>query len=104
MAIRSSGRRHTTMTELRIVTLEFAATEMVLERWTHPKLSRRTCTCECGLHSCRGESAGVAKRSRERSSALKSLPSRFASFCIAVCQRGEVEGGTLRRRDHCRSR
>jgi hypothetical protein len=26
------------------------------------KLSRRACTCEYGLQSCRGESAGVAKR------------------------------------------
>jgi hypothetical protein len=40
---------------------------MVLERWTNPKRSRRTCTCEYGLQSCRGKSACVAKRPRERS-------------------------------------
>ena len=28
----------------------------------HPTRSRRTCTCEFGLQSCRGKSAGVAKR------------------------------------------
>jgi hypothetical protein len=31
------------------------------------KHSRRTCACEYGLQSCRGKSAGVAKRPRERS-------------------------------------
>jgi hypothetical protein len=40
---------------------------MVLERWTNPKLSRRTCSPRYGLQSCRGKSAGVAKRPRERS-------------------------------------
>jgi hypothetical protein len=49
--------------------------KMGLERWTYPKLSRRTCTCENGLQSCRGESAGVAKRPRERSPTRN--PSRF---------------------------
>jgi hypothetical protein len=39
---------------------------MLIQRRTNPKLSRRTCTCEYGLHSCRGNSAGVAKRPRER--------------------------------------
>ena len=38
---------------------------MVLERGTNPKRSRRTCTCEYGLQSWRGKSAGVAKRPRE---------------------------------------
>jgi hypothetical protein len=37
----------------------------VLERGTNPYLSRRACTCEYGLQSWRGESAGVAKRPRE---------------------------------------
>jgi hypothetical protein len=37
----------------------------VLERGTNPYLSRRACTCENGLQSWRGESAGVAKRPRE---------------------------------------
>jgi hypothetical protein len=36
-------------------------------RWTNPKLSNRTCTCEYALQSWRRKSAGVAKRSRERS-------------------------------------
>jgi hypothetical protein len=40
---------------------------MGLERWTNPKLSRRTCSPRYGLPSCRGISAGVAKRPRERS-------------------------------------
>jgi hypothetical protein len=37
------------------------------------------------LQSCRGESAGVAKRPRERSPTRKPLTLRFANFCIAVC-------------------
>jgi hypothetical protein len=36
------------------------ATENAPERWTNPKRSRRTCTCEYGLQSCREKSAGVA--------------------------------------------
>jgi hypothetical protein len=34
---------------------------IVLERGTNPELSRRTCTCEYGLQSWRGKSAGVVK-------------------------------------------
>jgi hypothetical protein len=52
---------------------------MVLERWTNPKRSRRACTCEYGLQSCRGQSAGVAKRPRERSP-TRNLTLRFATF------------------------
>ena len=54
--------------KLRIATLKFGtgAHKMVLERGTNPKRSRRTCTCEYGLQSCRGKSAGVARRPRER--------------------------------------
>jgi hypothetical protein len=37
------------------------------EPGTHPKLSRRTCTCGYGLQSWREKPAGVAKRPRERS-------------------------------------
>jgi hypothetical protein len=46
----------------RIATVGFgtAQQKMVLERWTNPKLSSHTCTCEYGLNSWRGESAGVA--------------------------------------------
>jgi hypothetical protein len=40
--------------------------ETALERGPTPKLSRRTCTCEYGLRPCGGQSAGVAKRPRER--------------------------------------
>jgi hypothetical protein len=49
---------------LRIVTSGLARAH---ERWTNPKHSRRTCTCEYGLLSWGGESAGVAKQPRERS-------------------------------------
>jgi hypothetical protein len=54
--------------KLRIVTIGFGTGRQrtVLERWTNPKLSRRTCTCEYGLPSCPGKAAGVAKRPRER--------------------------------------
>jgi hypothetical protein len=56
------------METLRIGRLGFGTgrQRMVLERWTNPKLSRRACTCEYGLQSCRGKSAGVAKWPRER--------------------------------------
>jgi hypothetical protein len=37
------------------------------ERWTHTKPERRTCSLRYGVPSCRGKSAGVAKRPRERS-------------------------------------
>jgi hypothetical protein len=53
---------------------------LVLERRPNPKLSRRTCTCEYGLHSCRGKSAGVAKRPRERSPTRN--PSRYDSQLV----------------------
>jgi hypothetical protein len=33
--------------------------ERLLERGANPKLSRRTCTCEYGLQSCRGNEAAV---------------------------------------------
>jgi hypothetical protein len=62
--------------------------KLVLERGTKPKLSRRACTCEYGLQSCRGESAGVAKRPRERISHPKSLP----NFFIAVPQERAFAG------------
>jgi hypothetical protein len=69
------------MNKLRIVTFGTERQRMVLERWTNPKLSRRTCSPESGLQSCRGKSAGVAKRPRERPTPdPKSLTSRFATF------------------------
>ena len=45
------------MQKLRIVTLRFGTgrQKRVLEQWTNPKLSRRTCTCAYGLQSCRGK-------------------------------------------------
>ena len=47
--------------------------QWVIGRWTDPSLSRRACTCEHGLQSWRRESAGVAKRPRERISHPKAL-------------------------------
>jgi hypothetical protein len=47
---------------------------MGLERWTNPKRSRPTCTCEYGLQSRRGKSAGVAKRACERSPTRNPYP------------------------------
>jgi hypothetical protein len=40
-----------------------ARQKRVLERWTNPKRPRRTRSLRCGVPSCRGKSAGVAKRS-----------------------------------------
>jgi hypothetical protein len=62
--------------------LGFGTTEYALDRWTNPKLSRRTCTCEYGLQSWRGKSAGVVKRPRERSPEIPTV--RFAALHIAV--------------------
>jgi hypothetical protein len=70
MGLNSSEVRRAATKQLRIVTLGWGTRgdrKRPLQRWTNPKLSRRTCTCECGLQSCRGKSAGVAKRPRERS-------------------------------------
>jgi hypothetical protein len=36
--------------------------KMALERWTNPKPQRRTRSPRYGVPSCRGQSAGVAKR------------------------------------------
>ena len=54
--------------KLRIERLGFgtARQKMALERETNHKLPRRTCSPRHGLQSCRGKSAGVAKRPRER--------------------------------------
>jgi hypothetical protein len=53
--------------------------KLALERCTTPKLARRTSSPRYGLQSCRGKSAGVAKRPRELISHPKSLPLRFAT-------------------------
>jgi hypothetical protein len=52
--------------------------KMALERGTTPKLSRRACSPRCGLHSCRGKSAGVAKPAAI--SHPKPLTRRFATL------------------------
>jgi hypothetical protein len=48
------------MRKLRIVMVRFGDRSLVIDRWANPKLSRCTCTCEYGVPSCRGKSAGVA--------------------------------------------
>jgi hypothetical protein len=57
---------------------------MILERWTNPELSRRTCTCEYGLPSCRGKLAGVAKRPRERTQNPQRYDSQLLHRCMAA--------------------
>ena len=85
MGLEDQAVRVTTATEqLRIATgatgLARRDREWVLERGTNPKQLRRARTCEYGLQ-WRGNSAGVAKRPRERSiSHPKSLTLRFATF------------------------
>jgi hypothetical protein len=64
------------MQKLRIVTLRFgtARQKMALERWTNPKPQRRArwgLGPRYGVPSCRGKSAGVAKRPREPSPTRK---------------------------------
>jgi hypothetical protein len=74
------------MEQLRFVRLRFgtARQKMALERWTNPNLSRRTCTREYGLQSCRGKSAGHAKRARERSPTRN--PYRYDSRDVHRCE------------------
>jgi hypothetical protein len=50
------------MQKFAIVTSGFgtARQKLALERWTHSKLSRCTCSPRYGVPSCRGKSAGVA--------------------------------------------
>jgi hypothetical protein len=60
--------------------------KMALERWTNPKQSRRMCTCEYGLQSCSGKSAGVAKRPRELISPPEIPSVTIRHFVIAVWQ------------------
>jgi hypothetical protein len=76
--------------QLRIVTLRVGAgrQKVVLERWTNPKLSRRTCTCKYGLQWCRGRSAGVAKRPREPTPHPK--PPTVTLRSLTVASRGHV--------------
>jgi hypothetical protein len=71
---------------LRTVTVRVChgATKMLLERWTDPTLSRRTCKCEYGLQSCRGKLASVAKRPRERSPTRN--PQRYDSQLLRRCR------------------
>jgi hypothetical protein len=61
---------------------------MALERWSNPKLPRRSCTCEYGLESCRGKSAGVAYRKRPRElishTETPHVLTTIRNFCIAV--------------------
>jgi hypothetical protein len=57
--------------------------EWALERGTNPKHSHRTCSCEYGLPSWRGKSAGVAKRPRERSPTRN--PDRHDSQLLHRC-------------------
>ena len=64
-----------------------------LERWTDPKLSRRTCTCEYVLQSCRGKSAGVARRRRERSPTRN--PYRHDSQLLHRCNTVDFLGRCL---------
>jgi hypothetical protein len=77
-------QRRTSLRIVNVTRVWHARQKTVLERWTHPKHSRRTCSPRHGLPSCRGKSAGVAKRPRERSPTRK--PFRYDSpLFIAVC-------------------
>jgi hypothetical protein len=78
----SQGAQRCKSCESETLRFSTARQKMVLERRTHPKRLRRTCTCVYALQSWRGESAGVAKRPRELISHPKPpyLPSRSATL------------------------
>ena len=84
-------RARSAMKKLRIVTLGLgtARQKMAVERWTNPKPQRGTCSPRYRVQSCRGKSAGVAKRPRERSPTRNPLTSRFATFA-SLSHRGVV--------------
>jgi hypothetical protein len=78
--------RETEHSDAKVANHNFKVTgrqRMSLERRTHPTLSRRTSACVNGLQSCRGKSAGVAKRHRERSSTRN--PTRYDSQLLHRC-------------------
>jgi hypothetical protein len=77
-----------------------ALQKTVVERWTNPNLSRRTCSPRHGLQPCRGNSAGVAKRPREFIAHPKRI--RFATFFIAAHRRARAPQTTNSAR-HCAS-
>jgi hypothetical protein len=78
----AGGGDHTDAQSLRIVSIRFGTgrQKMVLERWTKPKPQRRTCSPRYGVPSCRGKSAGVAHRPRERPPTRNPTRSRFATL------------------------
>jgi hypothetical protein len=67
----------TAMRKLRIVTLRFGTgrERMVLERWTNPKLSRRTCTCY---------NRGIGNRRASRNGLVSDLPPKSLNATIAT--------------------
>jgi hypothetical protein len=79
------------MKQLRIVTLRFGTgrQRMVLEPWTHPKPQRRTCSAQYEVPSCRGKSAGVAKRLGE-GSPTRNPSVTIRNFPLAVLRQAWV--------------
>jgi hypothetical protein len=73
------------MQKLRIVTPRFGTgrQKLVLERWTNPKLPRRTCTCEHGLQSCRGNRR--ASRNGRVSDLPPETPPAYGSQLLHLC-------------------
>jgi hypothetical protein len=81
-----SGRGRTATERCEIVKLRFGAG---LDPWTNPKPQRRACSPRYGVPSCRGTSAGVAKRPRERSPTRN--PNGYDSLNSFVAE-GRTEG------------
>jgi hypothetical protein len=70
-----------------IVTLRLGTgrQKMVLERGTSPKLSRRACIPRYGVPSCRGKSAGVAKRPPQQGQSAGQEAAEEGSPNLAGC-------------------
>ena len=75
------------MKECEIVTVRFGTgrQKMAHERWTNPKVSRRTCARESGQQPCRGKSAGVAKRPQSSSPPRNPSPVPSRPFLCLAC-------------------
>jgi hypothetical protein len=66
---------------------------MALERWTNLKPRRRTRSPRYGVPSCRGESAGVAKRPRELISHTRNPYRNDSQTVASLCGRSATARG-----------
>jgi hypothetical protein len=105
LTVTARGGRTTAMQKLRSQPQKVrrGRQKMVLERWTNPKPQRRTRSLRCEASSCRGKSAGVAKRPRERSPTRNPYrhDSQLLHRCTYVVATACAERSTAASADFC---